>query len=113
MKNFKTYSVSVMVLGFLSLSAQAQPSPELTRYLDEQIQTVELAVDTSCTAPETAAADASQEDWYLRNFWLRVRPQFGITVAGFTKFQIVPEIEMLVQRPFADGWKAYKPASAP
>jgi hypothetical protein len=112
----QSFSISVIFMSLLvTRPVFAQAIPELSRYLAEQFSQIETSArsanETVCASSEHEATEAPgiEEDWYLRNVYIRLRPQFGVTVSGFSKFQIVPEIETLVQRPFAAGWKAYKP----
>jgi hypothetical protein len=98
-------------LAIAAPQARAQANPELTQFLVDQIGSVVTATENACEAQQ-AGSDAQADDseiWQLHNFWLRIKPQFGFDVSGLTKFQIVPEIEILVTRPFPDGYKAFKP----
>jgi hypothetical protein len=118
----QSFRISVIFMSLLANGpAFAQAIPEFSKFLEEQFSQIETSANLAQSANEAVCASSEQEateapeieeDWYLRNVYIRLRPQFGVTVSGFSKFQIVPEIETLVQRPFAAGWKAYKPVSA-
>lgn len=115
----KKLILSSMVLLMISASgAQAQSVPELMRALEDQIVTLDQAMseETPAESPAVrsevgtdAKAAASEEMYFLQNFFLRIRARWGFDVPGFVKFHVVPEIELLWQRTPPEGWGSYKP----
>lgn len=103
------YMSIIAILGY-SLAAHAAPVAELERYLDQEIGRMDDAV-ASASSAELNGTDQSQntEAWFLRSFFLRVRGKAGFEIPGIAKIEIIPEAEMLWQRPLPDGWASYKP----
>jgi hypothetical protein len=88
--------------------APAAENPELTRELAEIVGRSNDAVRAACTDAEGEAGSDSR--WFLRRFWVRVRPKATFAVPGFAKLEISPELELLWQRELPEGWTTYKPA---
>ena len=84
----------------------ADPIPELMASLDQELSTLEAAIATS---GETAEVTGEDEDWYARNFWIRIQPRVVFTIPAFVEIDLIPEMQMLVQRPFPGGWASYMP----
>src|SRR4051812_41103784 len=99
-------SVGVL-LGTLSAhAANAADQKDLESYLATEIGMMGEAI-AGCPAE---APSSSEEGWYFKRFWLRVRPKVGFTAAGAVKIEITPEVEMLWDRAYPEGWVTYKPA---
>ncbi len=91
----------------IAMSASAQAESSLSGYLKQEIAALDEAI-ASCPAE----AQAQGEDgWWFRRFWLRARGKIGFTAGDAIKVEIVPEVELLWERPYPDGWTTYKPAS--
>lgn len=58
------------------------------------------------SAPESEEADDAM---FFKNFWFRIRSQTIISIPGFVSINFQPEIEMLWQKPYPDGWSKYEP----
>ncbi|MBI3556954.1 MAG: hypothetical protein HY074_11880 [Deltaproteobacteria bacterium] len=98
---------AVLAMLGLSLAAQAAAVPELERFLDREVGRLDDAVAGSVSASEQPAA--SEEAWFLRNFFLRVKPRVTLAIPGLSKLEIIPEAEILWQRALPEGWAVYKP----
>ena len=86
---------------------------EILQFLKNEIKNFEqqlAATDAAVCSADEDLTRATEDSWYFRRFWLRVRPKFSFGVPGLTALEIVPELELLWQRDLPDGWKTYKPA---
>ena len=115
MKN-KMRFLSVLLLAQMLVASTsfAAPVPELMKALEDQILRLDEAMTTEDprSKSETTLAvdsDPSNEQWYFQNFFLRIRARWGFDVPGFAKFHVVPELELVWQRPTPEGWGSYKP----
>lgn len=99
-----------MTLGVLTLCVQSEPSAradgysEFQGYLTTQLRTLNSTINAE------ADNDASCEDyWFLRRFLLRLRPQVALDLVGFGNLKLMPEVELVWERTYPDGWETYKP----
>ena len=103
------FLIGALALVFVFGNAEATPRvPEdLSVFLEQQITRMETGA-----MPATASDEASSQDdsmYFLRRFWLRVRAKAAFKIPGMVKIQVVPEVEVLWERPLPDGWTGYKP----
>ena len=91
----------LLTFALLAQPAYAGSVPELVNQLRQGVAWIQGAMDTenACT---------TEDAWYFRRFWLRLRPKAAITLPG-VKLTLVPEVEMLLERDYPDGWGTYKP----
>ena len=93
-----------------STLAFATPIPELSQYLEDQINTFNTAVGgTEANSTPVELKGEALEQFYFMNFWLRIRPKVGFSVPGLVKVEIIPETEILWQREIPDRWDVYQP----
>jgi hypothetical protein len=102
---------TVLALALAPQLSRAEQVPALSQMFEEQLSSMETAI---AAAPEaglmtSGATDSPEDAWYFRTFLLRTRFQAGFQIPGFVKFVVVPEVEMVWQRDFPDGWGAYAP----
>lgn len=64
--------------------------------------------DIQSTLEEEDGGAGDNDSWYFRRFTLRVRPYVTFT-AGIAKLNVIPDIELLWERPLPDGWEPFKP----
>lgn len=105
-------AISGLILGMLVCmgEARAEAVPELVQYLQSEISAMSQAVTSPAhELNEEAGVEEENESWYFQNLFLRLRPYFGVDVPIFAKFRVVPEVEMVFQRPIPQGWKSYRP----
>ena len=95
----------VMLLYPLALSAE--PTAELTRFMEREIDTIETAM--SQAQPPAKPSDEKEESWYFKTFMFRLRANAGVDIKGIGKFLVVPELELVWLRELPEGWKTYKP----
>lgn len=93
---------SLVLLAAISQAKSSNSLPELTQYLKSE-------VESAYTALDQAAPGDAEEAYFLRRWMVRVQAPFGIKVPWVAKFQIVPEVELVWQRSYPDGWSDYKP----
>lgn len=98
---FVTLAAPLLMIPF---SASADELPELTNFIRQEISKGGRAF-----AKSDAAAGDLEEGFFFRRWLLRLQAQVGIDVPWIATFQIVPEVELVWERPFPDGWTAYKP----
>ncbi|HUP58320.1 MAG TPA: hypothetical protein VM598_12760 [Bdellovibrionota bacterium] len=97
----------LLLSGLILGSSNSFADTSLTDYLKSEIGTMQDAV----SATPSGEPLADDEGWWFRRFWLRVRPKIGFTAAGAVKVEITPEVELLWERPYPDGWTTYKPVN--
>ena len=109
------------------------PIPELQKIIQSEIISVDNEV-TQCSvddgpahlyksgdksvansvANSVASSGASSEAGLLdkmiyRNFFVRIQTRVGFSIPSILEVYIVPEVDMLWQRPVPDGWETYYP----
>jgi len=92
----------ILVLAMLMPgSVRSAVIPELADQLKDSIGWIEesMGAQTAC---------GTEDAWYFRRFWLRLRPRATFALPG-AKLNVVPEVELLLERDFPDGWTTYKP----
>lgn len=102
------YTALFMVVLITSLVgfAGAGDNAEFSRDLEQQIQVTRNAINGVPAADTTSAVE---DEYYLRRFWFRLRAKVGIKLPPVLAIQIVPEMEMLFERPVPTGYATYKP----
>jgi hypothetical protein len=69
----------------------------------------EIQDQAEAMASGSAADSRAAHDWWFRRIWVRSRPKVGIEIPGIAKSRIVPELDLLWDRPMPSGWTGYKP----
>lgn len=99
-KLIKMIFVCVLVsIGY----APAWANPTLAEYVEKEISSFDLAFEALDSDSQVT------DDYFLRRFWLRLRPKVGLTVPELAALEIIPEIEMLWEKEVPEGWEIYKP----
>jgi hypothetical protein len=109
MMNSKIYSQScglflALLIFLISGSSQAESNPQLTEFIQSTIHS-ELVHGPK----EAQSTVVTTDDFFLRRILLRIQAIVGIDVPWIATFQILPEVEMVWQRPYAEGVSDYKP----
>jgi hypothetical protein len=116
----KSSLLGVCALGFigplgLTTSAHAESIPALTSFIESQIdaQSDAMAEVDLQTAAQLGATNENQnervdDEWFFRRLWVRVQLPMGVEVPWLIKVKITPEVEMLWERPFEQGWTSYR-----
>ena len=107
----KTLSLFALIALVLTLSSHAKARsavPDMSVYLDQQLTLMESSAIGKIPNPAAPADDEADAPFFLRRFWLRVRPKAIFSLPGLVKIQIIPELEMLWERPLPEGWTGYK-----
>ncbi len=94
------------LIAGLMLSSFANAEETLSGFLSQEITSLDNAFNEVGAMDE---AHARNDDFFLRRFWLRLRPRAGLKVPGFATFEVVPEVEMLWEKETPDGWEIYRP----
>lgn len=89
---------------FVFLVSSSAFATDLSVYLDQQLTMMEHGGATSLPTPSSGDDDM----FFLRRFWLRVRPKAIFSLPGLVKIQIIPELEMLWERPLPEGYTGFK-----
>src|SRR4051812_32332264 len=76
--------------------------PQLSEYLDQQMTAMEGGVVSGNTNVQPTAK--TESTYFLRRFWLRIQAKAGVAIPGILKAQVIPEIEVLLERPLPNGW---------
>jgi hypothetical protein len=98
------YFILLCLMLVAPFRASAEDMPELTNYLKNEITSSSKAFQ----APIAKAA-GSQDELFFRRWFLRLQANFGISVPWIATFQIIPEVELVFQRAYPDGWQDYSP----
>ncbi len=113
MKNLFLTSLFALSMGWFSF-AQAEIIPELRDFISGEIETISQAINDSsgnggeASSDEVANGDQDQEMMFFRRFLIRIRAMVGFD-QQFGKIQVLPEVELVWQRDFKEGWSGYKP----
>lgn len=94
---------TVFVLLVSQTSSADERLPGLTDYLRTQISRGGKAF------PAGSRSAGQGEEFYFRRWLLRLQAQIGISVPWVAKFELLPEVELVWQRPYPQGWTDYKP----
>lgn len=121
MKRISLLSSLLLVTALLSTSLAAYNS-ELAYFLEEELSKLEepesspstdsdrsLETDLGDHSPACFNQSQTNEDWLLRNFWIRLRAKVGVSITGIANVDLVPDAEILWQRPLPKGWSNYQP----
>ena len=83
---------------------------QLTQWVESEITRATHSMSYGDSQEDRALMSVGNESsWFLKNFLLRIRAQFGIDVIGLVQFQVVPELEMIFNRDFPAGYEGWKP----
>jgi hypothetical protein len=94
-----------------SVRAEGDPGQDLARYLGSELSVSEESVGESLAANGAPEDNTALEQvWYFKRLWLRARPRASFSVPGIAKLEVVPELELLFDRAYPDGWTSYKPS---
>lgn len=88
-------------------AAFASSMPEWVYFINEEVTSATIALDQS--TQESESNSCVEEDFYLRRFMMRVRAKVGIQIPVLAKFEVIPELELLWERPLPEGWRPYHP----
>jgi hypothetical protein len=97
-----TQMAMIAMILLLPIRASADALPGLTRYLKTEIANSSLAL----ASPAPAMAG---DEFFFRRWLVRLQATFGIEVPWIATFQIIPEVELVWQRSYPQGWSDYKP----
>lgn len=90
--------------------AYAEPKQDLSEFIIDEISTVDQAFQAE-TRKTGITEGQSEEAYYMRRFWFRIRAKFGIEVPGFADFEVIPDLEMLWEKEPPNGWEIYHPSN--
>lgn len=102
------FGIVVVLFALAPIRASADSLPELTSYLKQEIANSSHALH----APLESTADPS-DAFFFRRWFVRLQATVGIDVPWIASFQIVPEVELVWQRAYPEGWADYRPHLAP
>ena len=104
-----------LVLGF-SMKAFSTAIPALQNVIRNEVIRVEQEV-SACQKGDASVfifqspslEQVPPEALFYHDFFVRVQPRVGFEVPGLVDVQVIPEIEMIWQRSFPEGWDTYFP----
>lgn len=95
---------AVLITQDVGASASKQ---SLANYIESEINLLDDAVQSAPT--EKAVIDGEKEEgFFFRRFWFRLRARVERDVPGLAGFAVIPEVELLWEHPYPDGWESYK-----
>jgi hypothetical protein len=106
--------VTALISAGAVLAAETNFSAGLAELVESEIVTVGQALEQqeakmSAYGPAVGSGDKIEDGYYLRRFWLRVRPYADISIPGLAGFDVIPEVEMLWEKAPPQGWEIYRP----
>ena len=51
---------------------------------------------------------SDDDAYFFRRFWLRHRPRVERDIPWLAGFSVIPDLEMLFEKPAPEGWDMYK-----
>ena len=108
MKSLKLVFCGAILI--ISQAVWADPYPELQHQLEQEIPIINSAITSSSeTNQEWKDTGSPAEGWFFRRFFLRLRPQIALDIPAFANLKLIPEVELIWERSYPDGWETYKP----
>lgn len=107
-----TYLCLISFISPLSLASDNQttePKQTLAQYFEEEVLSTDNALQMEST-PSSMIGDGHSDDdaYFFRRFWLRLRPRVERDIPWLAGFSVIPELEMLFEKPAPEGWEMYK-----
>ncbi len=107
-----TYLCLTSFMTPVSLAADneaTEPKQTLAQYFEEEVLSTDKALQMEST-PLTMIGDRNSDDdaYFFRRFWLRLRPRIERDIPFLAGFSVIPELEMLFEKPAPEGWEMYK-----
>jgi len=78
--------------------------PGLTNFLR-----TEISKGAKALANGQSSSVATGDEYYFRRWMIRLQALVGVEVPWIASFTIVPEVELIFDRPYPQGWSDYKP----
>ena len=103
MKLAQIFLVTVLMAMVVPM-AKADQMPQFTNYLQWEIYNGSQALGAA-----DRASSAGTDSYYLQRIMLKAQAIVGIDVPWIALFQIIPEVELIWQKPVPKGWAPYKP----
>jgi hypothetical protein len=99
-----TVFLAFHVLVPLQSQAAQDNLPGLTDFLR-----TEISKSAKALKPGQRASVATGDEYYFRRWMIRLQALVGVEVPWIASFKIVPEVELIFERPYPQGWSEYKP----
>lgn len=104
---------SSSIVGLSSARAADEvTSPEskqtLAEYVESEILSLDKALKADISSPTIIADDGKEDAYFFRRFWLRLRPRVERDIPWLAGFSVIPELELLFEKPTPEGWDIYK-----
>jgi hypothetical protein len=119
MKPIEKFAARMMLMAALisaplAMGSESSLSQDLANLLDSEISHFQEALEKEAggglkLASVHTSSSQTEDGYFLRRFWLRVRPYVDIEVPGFAGFEVIPEVEMLWEKNTPEGWEIYRP----
>ncbi len=100
------FSLSILVMDKTIAALQTQQT--LSHYIEEEILTVDAALQRETSESTILSDSQSDEVYFFRRFWLRLRPRIERDIPGFAGLAVVPELEILFEKQTPEGWEIYR-----
>ena len=108
----------VLVFGLLGKEIYAAPSKEFSEALIQELSAIEEAMSDGSADENSEIGTVgiqetqtpANEEWFLQNFLMRLRPNVAFEVPGLVRIQVGPELELIWQRSVPEGWSSYLPS---
>ncbi len=96
-------------VSFAADNEATEPKQTLAQYFEEEVLSTDKALQMEST-PITMIGDRRSDDdaYFFRRFWLRLRPRVERDIPFLAGFSVIPELEMLFEKPAPEGWEMYK-----
>ncbi len=100
---FQFFIFFLITSAFFPLRSSADRLPELTNFIRSEIANANQAIPS----PQ-GNLNAPADGYYLHNLFLRLQILVGINIPWIASFQLVPEVELVFERPIPVGWTTYE-----
>lgn len=96
------------VLSFAAEHQTTEPKQTLAQFFEEEVLSTDKALQMESTSITMIGDHSDNDAYFFRRFWLRLRPRVERDIPWLAGFSVIPELEMLFEKPAPEGWEMYK-----
>lgn len=85
-----------------------EPKQTLAQFFEEEVLAVDTILQGEPTEMSLVGDHSSDDAYFFRRFWLRLRPRVERDIPWLAGFSVIPELEMLFEKQTPEGWEIYK-----
>lgn len=115
-KNYFTTSFTIIAITALILispnhqnaMADIVQKETLENYFENEVNSLDQAIQSSPLEAAIISNNDEADGYFFRRFWLRIRPRAEFVVPGLAGLSVIPEVELLWEKPVPQNWEIYK-----